>query len=140
MRMNTQEAVLSAYIASSGKRTPREAAQDAAELCRFATSLNRLNEIACNSGLTKRQERRKQNLHTRIKALTAWPNWVRSPSHNQACVICFSLHAEAFLSSHQLHHELGIPLPRSNTLRRNFIDSLQILFCQRNLHGPSIFL
>ena len=48
MRTNTQEAVLSAYIASIAKRTPREAAQDAAELCRLATSLNRLNEIACN--------------------------------------------------------------------------------------------
>src|SRR5438046_8934613 len=42
MRTNTQEAVLSAYIASIGKRTPRDAAQDAAELCRLATSLNRL--------------------------------------------------------------------------------------------------
>ena len=69
MRTNTQEAVLSAYIASIGKRTPREAAQDAAELCRLANSLNRLNEIACNSGLTERQERRKQNLQTRIKAV-----------------------------------------------------------------------
>jgi hypothetical protein len=68
MRINRQEAVLSAYIASVGKRTPRDAAQDAAELCRFANSLNRLNEIACNSGLTERQERRKQNLQTRIKA------------------------------------------------------------------------
>ena len=67
MRMNTQEAVLSAYIASIGKRTPREAAQDAAELCRLANSLNRLNEIACNFGLTERQERRKQDLQTRIK-------------------------------------------------------------------------
>jgi len=56
MRMNTQEAVLSAYIASIGRRTPYDAARDAAELCRFATSLNRLNEIACNSGLTERQE------------------------------------------------------------------------------------
>ena len=63
MRTNTQEAVLSAYIVSIGKRTPRDAAQDAAELCRLATSLNRLNEIACNSGLTERQERRKQNLN-----------------------------------------------------------------------------
>jgi hypothetical protein len=44
MRTNTQEALLSAYIVSIGKRTPRDAAQDAAELCRFATSLNRLNE------------------------------------------------------------------------------------------------
>ena len=68
MRTNTQEAVLSAYIASIGKRTPREAAQDATELFRLANSLNRLNEIACNSGLTERQERRKQNLQTRIKA------------------------------------------------------------------------
>jgi len=68
MRTNTQEAVLSAYIASIGKRTPRDAAQDAAELCRLANSLNRLNEIACNCGLTERQERRKQNLQTRIKA------------------------------------------------------------------------
>ena len=69
MRMNTQDAVLSAYIASIGKRTPTEGAQDAAELCRLANSLNRLNEIACNSGLTERQERRKENLQTRIKAV-----------------------------------------------------------------------
>jgi hypothetical protein len=38
MQTNTQEAVLSAYIVSIGKRTPREAAQDAAELCRLANS------------------------------------------------------------------------------------------------------
>ncbi len=44
MRTNTQEAVLCAYIASIGKRTPRDAAQDAAELCRFANSLNRLQQ------------------------------------------------------------------------------------------------
>jgi len=69
MRTNTQEAVLSAYIASIGKRTPRDAAQDAADLCRLANSLNRLNEIARNCGLTERQERRKQNLQTRIKAV-----------------------------------------------------------------------
>ena len=60
---------MSAYIASIGKRTPRDAAQDAAELCRLANSLDRLNEIACNSGLTERQERRKQNLQTRIKTV-----------------------------------------------------------------------
>ena len=48
---------------------PREAAQDAAELCRLANSLNRLNEIACNCGLTERQERRKQNLQTRINVV-----------------------------------------------------------------------
>lgn len=69
MRTNTQEAVLSAYIASVGKRTPREAAQDAAELCRLATSMGRLNELACNTGLTEQQERRKQNLQTRINAV-----------------------------------------------------------------------
>jgi hypothetical protein len=40
MRTNTQEAVLSAYIASIGKSTPREAAQNAAELCRLANSLS----------------------------------------------------------------------------------------------------
>jgi hypothetical protein len=50
MRTNTQEAFLSAYIASTGKRTPRDAAQDAVELCRLANSLNRLNEVACNFG------------------------------------------------------------------------------------------
>jgi hypothetical protein len=32
MRTNTQEALLSAYIVSIGKRTPRDAAQDATEL------------------------------------------------------------------------------------------------------------
>jgi hypothetical protein len=67
MRTNAQEAVLSAYIASVGKRTPREAASDAAELCRLANLLSRLNEIACNNGLTERQERRKQSLQIRIK-------------------------------------------------------------------------
>ena len=69
MRTITQEALLSAYIVSIGKRTPRDAAQDTAELCRLASSLNRLNEIACNDGLTERQERRKQNLQTRIKTV-----------------------------------------------------------------------
>src|SRR6201988_3984165 len=69
MRTNAHEAGLSGYIASIGKRAPRDAARDAAELCRLANSLNRLNEIACNSGLTERQERRKQNLQTRIKAV-----------------------------------------------------------------------
>jgi hypothetical protein len=69
MHTQTQEAVLSAYIASIGKRTPHEAAQDAIELCKSANSLNRLNEIACNFGLTERQERRRQNLQNRIKAV-----------------------------------------------------------------------
>jgi hypothetical protein len=39
---------LSAYIVSIGRHTPRDAAQDAAELWRLANSLNRLNKIACN--------------------------------------------------------------------------------------------
>ena len=83
MRTNAQEAVLSAYIASIGKRTPRDAAQDAAELCRLATSLNRLNEIACNSGLTERQERRKQNLQTGSR-----PRWnARACSSTTSTVI-----------------------------------------------------
>ncbi|HKS80840.1 MAG TPA: hypothetical protein VJR23_04990 [Candidatus Acidoferrales bacterium] len=79
MRTSTQEAVLSAYIVSIGKRTPREAAQDAAELCRFANSLNRLSEFACNCGLTERQERRKQNLQTRIKAVLEQAGLVFNP-------------------------------------------------------------
>src|SRR5437870_2457438 len=69
MRTQTQEAVLSAYIASIGKRTPHEAAHDAADLCRLANSLNRLNEIACNCGLSERQEQRQQQLQERIKAV-----------------------------------------------------------------------
>ena len=69
MRTQTQEAVLSAYIASLGKRTPREAAHDATELCKSANSLNRLNEIACNCGLSERQEQRKQRLQERIKTV-----------------------------------------------------------------------
>ena len=69
MRTQTQEAVLSAYIASLGKRTPRKAAHDATELCKSANSLNRLNEIACNCGLSEPQEQRKQKLQERIKTV-----------------------------------------------------------------------
>jgi hypothetical protein len=69
MRTQTQEAVLSAYIASIGKRTPREAAHDATELCKSANALNRLNEIACNCGLSGRQEQRKQKLQEGIKTV-----------------------------------------------------------------------
>jgi hypothetical protein len=70
MRTQTQEAaVLSAYIASIGKRSPREAAHDAIELCKSANSLNRLNEIACNCGLNERQEQRKQKLQERIRTV-----------------------------------------------------------------------
>jgi hypothetical protein len=69
MREKTQEAVLSAYIATVGKRTPHEAANDATELCQLADSLNRLNEIACNCGLSERQERRKQKLQEGVKTV-----------------------------------------------------------------------
>jgi hypothetical protein len=69
MPANTQEAVLSAYIASLGKRTPLQSAHDAAELCKLANSLNRLNEVACNCGLSERQEKRKQNLQRQVKAV-----------------------------------------------------------------------
>lgn len=44
MRTNTQEAVVPAYIVSIGKRTPRDAAQDAArtlQACDLAQSLER---------------------------------------------------------------------------------------------------
>lgn len=70
---------MSVCIASIERRTPRDAAQSAAELCRLAISFNRLNGIACMSGLTERQEPRKQDLQTRIKAVLAsarlilWP-------------------------------------------------------------------
>ena len=69
MRRTTQEAVLAAYIALIGKRTPSQAAEDAAELCRLADSLNRLNETACNSGLSTQQETRQQKLQERVKAV-----------------------------------------------------------------------
>ena len=88
MRTNTQEAVLSAYIASIGKRTPREAAQNAAELCRLANSLSHLNEIACNCGLTERQERRKQNLQTRIKAVLEGAGLVLNHFNNDPPRLC----------------------------------------------------
>jgi hypothetical protein len=69
MRINAREVVLSVCFASIGKRTPRDAARDAAELCSLANSLSRLNEIACNSGLTERQERREQSPQAQIKAV-----------------------------------------------------------------------
>jgi hypothetical protein len=69
MRDKTQEAVLSAYIASIQKRTPREAAHDATELYRLASSLHRFNEIECNCGLTERQEQRRQELQEQVKAV-----------------------------------------------------------------------
>jgi hypothetical protein len=72
MRTSTQEALLSAIV-SIGKRTPRDAAQDAAELCRFANSLNRLNEIACNFGLTEWQERRKLGFSSRTRRRAECP-------------------------------------------------------------------
>jgi hypothetical protein len=71
MRELAQHAVLSAYIASIGKRTPREAAQDATELCSLARALHRLNEAACNCGLTPQQEKRMQRLEERIRTVLA---------------------------------------------------------------------
>src|SRR5579885_888890 len=69
MRELAQQAVLSAYIASIGKRTPREAAHDATELCSSARALHRLNEASCNYGLTPRQEKRMQSLEERIRTV-----------------------------------------------------------------------
>ena len=54
MREVEQETILSADIAATGKRSPLEAAHDATELCGLAGSLHRLNEAACNYGLTGR--------------------------------------------------------------------------------------
>ena len=69
MRELAQQAVLSAFIASIGKRTPREAAHDAAELCRLALALHRLNETSCNYGPTPRQEKRMQSLEDKVRAV-----------------------------------------------------------------------
>jgi hypothetical protein len=67
MREHTQEAVLSAYIVSLGKRTPRDAAQDAAKICNVARSLRRLNDTACNSGVNQRQETRMRSLQQKLQ-------------------------------------------------------------------------
>lgn len=69
MRELTQQAVLSAFIASIGKRTPREAAHDATELFSLARALHRLNEVSCNCGLTPRQEKRMQNLEEKVRTV-----------------------------------------------------------------------
>jgi hypothetical protein len=69
MRELAQQAVLSAYIASIGKRTPREAAHDATELCILARALHRLNEASCNDGLTPRQEKRMQSLEDKVRTV-----------------------------------------------------------------------
>jgi hypothetical protein len=69
MRDSTQQAVLSAYVASIGKRSPREAAHDATELCSLARALHRLNEVSCNSGLTPRQEKRMQSLEDKVRTV-----------------------------------------------------------------------
>ena len=44
MRTNRQEAVLSAYVAPIGKRTPRDTTQDAVELCTLAPGGSRTTE------------------------------------------------------------------------------------------------
>src|SRR5437016_14571470 len=69
-------------MATIRKSTPLEAAQNAAELCRLANSLSHLTEIACNCGLTEWQERRKQNLQTRIKAMLEGAGLVLNPFNN----------------------------------------------------------
>jgi hypothetical protein len=69
MREVAQQAILSAYIASIGKRTPREAAHDAAELCSLARALHRLNEAYCNYGLTRRQENRVRSLEDKVRTV-----------------------------------------------------------------------
>ena len=69
MRELAQQAVLSAYIASIGKRTPREAAHDATELCSLALALHRLNEASCNYGLTPQQKKRMQILEDRVRTV-----------------------------------------------------------------------
>jgi hypothetical protein len=71
MRELAQQAVLSAFIASIGKCTPREAAHDATELCSLARALHRLNEVSCNCGLTPRQEKRMQNLEDKVRSILA---------------------------------------------------------------------
>jgi hypothetical protein len=68
MREVEQETILSAYIATIGKRTPLEAAHDATELCSLARSLHRLNEAACNYGLTDRQGTRALSLEKSIRS------------------------------------------------------------------------
>lgn len=69
MKNPSQETVLAAYIATTGKRTPLEAAQDATELCQIAHSLSRLNEIACNSGLSQRQQKRLESLDEQVEKM-----------------------------------------------------------------------
>ena len=69
MRSPTQETLLAAYIVASGKRSPFDAAHDAAEFCSLARSLHRLYEAACNSGLTERQEKRAQKLEQKVRSV-----------------------------------------------------------------------
>ena len=64
-----QQATPSADIAATGKRCPLEAAQDATELCGLARSLHRLNEAACNYGLTDRQGARALSLEKSIRSV-----------------------------------------------------------------------
>lgn len=68
MKNPSPETVLAAYIATTGKRTPLEAAQDATELCQIARSLGRLNEVACSSGLSQRQQKRLAYLDEQVNA------------------------------------------------------------------------
>jgi hypothetical protein len=56
-----QETIPSADIAASGKRCPLDAAQDATEFGSLARSLDRLNEAACNYGLTERAQNQEKS-------------------------------------------------------------------------------
>jgi hypothetical protein len=69
MKSPSQETILAAYIATTGKRIPLEAAQDATELCQIARSLRQLSEIACNSGLSRRQQKRLDRLDEQVKTV-----------------------------------------------------------------------
>ena len=67
MSKSTPETVLAAYIAAMGKRNPFEAVLDATQLSSFAHSLHRLNEAACNSELTQRQQKRVEKLEQSVR-------------------------------------------------------------------------
>jgi hypothetical protein len=66
MRTNTQEAFCPPTSCPSENEHRAKLLKTPLNCARLVTSLNRLNEITCNSGLT---ERRKQDLQTRIKAV-----------------------------------------------------------------------
>jgi hypothetical protein len=62
MREIEQETILSAYIATIGKRSLLEAPHDATELGSLAHSLRQLNEAACNYDLTERAQNQEKSV------------------------------------------------------------------------------